>query len=308
MDPVTHAVIGMSIAKFTGNEIALSNPATMGVIIGAVFPDIDILMQKWGDYVYLKNHRGVTHSVFGMVFSALFIAVALEGIYNTGSILSLALWALIGCFSHTFIDIFNSYGAKILWPFVDRKFTLSLLIIFDPIFVGTLIGYILSDGTAERLFLLGFILYLVSRAVMRMLVSIKLKKEFVDSCHKISILPSMTGLFRWHFILERSSSNSIGEINVISNSIRIVKDLYKIKDRNMKKILNSPIGEFFSEFTPLFHINSENLQGITRYIFIDMRYYLKDKFLHHAVLEMDENDSIIRSTFNPYSINRSVEL
>ena len=51
-------------------------------------------------------------------------------------------------------------------------------------------------------------------------------------------------------------------------------------------------------------MDEELAEGITRYVFIDMRYYMRDKFLHHAILEMDENGQIITSSFNPYSIKR----
>jgi hypothetical protein len=36
-----------------------------------------------------------------------------------------------------------------------------------------------------------------------------------------------------------------------------------------------------------------------------MRYYLRNNFLHHGVLEIDENNLVIRQTFNAYSMNRS---
>lgn len=304
MDPVTHAVIGMTVAKITGNGIVLSEPATVGIVVGSVFPDIDILMQKMGDYVYLKNHRGATHSIFGLAVSAMFIALVLSGFYQGSSILNLFLWSMVGCLSHTFFDIFNSYGAKLFWPFYDKKFSLSLLIVFDPMLLAVLAGYVVSRGDTRKIFLGVAVAYLVSRVVMRLWVTSGLKRKF-NNCVRISVLPSMTGLLRWHFILETKDYNIVGEKNVLRRGERIIKTLCKIQDEALDKILYSPVGEFFSEFTPLFHVACEKAGEITRYIFIDMRYYVRNKFLHHAVLEVDSNNSIVKETFHPYSMNRS---
>lgn len=308
MDPITHAVIGMAVSKAAGNQIALSDAATIAVVAGSVFPDIDILFQKWGDYVYLKNHRGMTHSIFGLAASALFIAIVLGGFYPGTGLGSLFLWSLLGCSSHTFFDIFNSYGAKLLWPFNNKKFSLSLLVVFDPIFVGVLIGYIYSKGSAQGVLLAAFALYMLYRSIMRWYVRLDLSRKYGEDCEKISILPSMTGLFRWHFILEGKSCNIVGEKNVINSNINIIKKLHKLQDGVVNKVMVSPVGKFFSEFTPLSHVACEKEDGVTRYVFTDLRYYIRNKFLHHAVLEVDDTDSIVKSSFNPYSMKRSVEM
>ncbi|MFZ5986090.1 MAG: metal-dependent hydrolase [Bacillota bacterium] len=304
MDPITHGVIGMAISKLAGNEISISDAATASIVIGSVFPDIDIVFQKWGDYAYLKNHRGITHSIVGLMASSVFIAFLLSAFYTDANVYSLMFWALIGGFSHTFFDIFNSYGAKLLWPFSNRKFSLSLLIIFDPVFLASLVGYIYTSGMMQQGFIALFAIYLLSRIIMRTFVSRELKRRFGKTSKRISLLPSMTSLFRWHFVLEEPSCNIIGEKSILKRDIRIMERLNKIQDELLDKVLKSHVGQFFTEFTPIFHIMYEKVGGITRYILIDMRYYIRKDFLHHAVLEMDENDDIITASFNPYSINR----
>ncbi|AUG58292.1 metal-dependent hydrolase [Acetivibrio saccincola] len=304
MDPLTHGVIGIALAKATGNEVSIADAATAAVVVGAVFPDIDIVFQKWGDYVYLKNHRGITHSVLGLVTSSVFIAFLLNFFYPGYGLLNLAFWALLGGISHTFFDIFNSYGAKLLWPFINKKFSLSLLTIFDPIFLISILGYIFTTGKFQNAFIIGFMVYLLFRVAMRLCVFKHLKKNFGKTSEKISLLPSMTGLFRWHFILEKKESSIVGEKNIFKKNVKLIKKLYKIQDDILEKVSKSNVGKFFADFTPIFHVDRELAGGITRYVFIDMRYYMRDKFLHHAILEMDEDGKIITSSFNPYSIKR----
>jgi inner membrane protein len=31
---------------------------------------------------------------------------------------------------------------------------------------------------------------------------------------------------------------------------------------------------------------------------------MRDSFLHHAILEMDEHDNVVNASFNPYSMHR----
>lgn len=57
MDPITHAVVGGVISKAAGEPVSLQNALSIAAIVGAVFPDADIVFQYWGDYIYLKNQQ-----------------------------------------------------------------------------------------------------------------------------------------------------------------------------------------------------------------------------------------------------------
>jgi inner membrane protein len=203
MDPVTHAIIGMSIVKAAGHDILLTDPITTGIIIGSMFPDLDILMQKWGDYVYLKNHRGASHSIIGLVISSVFITGAMKLIYPGAEILSLFLWVMAGCLSHSLIDVFNTYGAKLFWPFFKKRLTLELLVVFDPIFTGLLLAYSFSGRSAGSNFLYALGMYILLRFLMRTYIKTLLMRKFKSRRTALKLLPSVTGIFRWHFILEK---------------------------------------------------------------------------------------------------------
>lgn len=305
MDPLTHTVIGLAVAKATGNPVIMSEPATICIVAGSVFPDIDILLQKWGDLMYLKNHRGVTHSILGLIVSSLLIGGIAALVFPGTSFVSMFLWSLLGSFAHAFFDTLNAFGAKLLWPILDKKYSLGMLITFDPVFIGLLAGYIFAGKVAGVFSLVLFLLYFASRGMAKLFVIRELYAKYGDEYERISLLPSMKGLFKWHFILEGKEFNIVGEKDIIRNRIRIVKKLKKLEDDKMENVLFSAVGRFFSEFTPVFHVACEKVGGINRYVFIDMRYYMKNKFLHHAVVELDENNSVVKQTFNPYSINRS---
>lgn len=308
MDPITHGVIGAAVAKLTGNEISIYDAATVSIVIGSIFPDVDIVFQKWGDYVYLKNHRGITHSIVGLIVSATFLSVVLSLIYRGSSIYELFLWSLLGGAAHSGFDLLNSYGAKLMWPFCDKKFSLGILNSFDPLFLTALIGHIISPPWFRGASLILFVSYIVLRVFMKWIVSNSIHKNFSDKCEKLSLLPSVTGLFRWHFILEEPGRNVVGEKNILKQNIKVFKVFDKIEEEVLRKVSFSYVGKFFSEFTPVSHVMRENIGNITRYIFVDMRYYIRDGFLHHAVLELDEEDNVVNASFNPYSMNRISEI
>lgn len=306
MDPVTHAVIGLAVAKATGNTVSLSDPASLCIVAGSMIPDMDILLQRWGDMTYLKNHRGATHSIPGFILSSALIAGVMSLFFHGSSFTSMFLWALAGCLSHGFFDLFNTYGAKLLWPFKGKKYSLGMLMSFDPVFIGLLSGYAFVGGNTGNLLLMGFVLYFASRGAARFLVMKELHRKFGSRYERISLLPSLKGLLKWQFVLEGSDCSIVGEKNIFRNSIRIIKKLDKSTDSNNEQVLYSPVGKFFCEFTPHFNIALETTDGIRkRYVFTDLRYYIRNNFLHHAVLELDENGKILRQTFNPYSMNRN---
>lgn len=305
MDPVTHAAIGLAVSKITGNSLVMSDAATIGIVIGSVFPDVDILLQKWGDYVYLKNHRGVTHSIPGLLASSLLIAsVICLGISGT-SFMSTFLWTLLGCFSHVIFDLFNSYGAKLLWPLTERKFSIGMLVSFDPILILSIAGYIFTKDKLDYVFIAALPVYLALKAVVRHFAKTRLKAKLGHKYEKISLLPNTTKPFRWHMILHGDKQDVICEKKFFKNDFKVVKVLEKPEGKGLQKAMRTETGKFFNDFTPLCNVTCEQVGENKRFVFSDMRYYVKDDFLHHAIVEVDKDNKVVSQTFNPYSLNRS---
>lgn len=307
MDPVSHAIIGTAVSKLTGNGISLSTPVNIGIVLASVLPDIDVVLKKWGDYVYLKNHRVATHSFLGLVISAGLITAVLKLIFPGLNLLGMFLLAFAGGLSHTVFDILNSYGAKLLWPFYNKKIALNLIVIMDPVLLLILAGYVFTKGVTWQLFILLLMTYILSRAYTRNRVKNELEKKYAPVC-KVSVLPSMLGLYKWHFVLEKDNYTLIGEKNIINSKIKIITGLNKTENPVPEIVLESPVGRFFRDFTPLYNISVEAIGNIKRYTFTDLRYFVKNDFFHHAVLELDKNDNVIKSTFNPYTMDRYSEI
>lgn len=104
----THMLFGLALAYL------LDFPVVYGMV-GAVFPDIDILFQ----YGFPFTHRGVVHTPAAV----LFVMVVLALVTNRRSV---AYGFGIGYLSHLFLDTFTYTGIRWLYP-VTTQYSLELI-------------------------------------------------------------------------------------------------------------------------------------------------------------------------------------
>lgn len=313
MDPITHGIVGLAVASFTGETAALTNPYAVGSLLGAIIPDGDIIMQIKGHYSYLKNHRGVSHSVpFSFLYAGA-ITLLLSLLYPEASLLKLFIYAFFGSMSHLILDITNSYGAKLLWPFSKKRFTIDLLLVYDPLLIMFSLAIIIPTLRAlihPVLTIALFASYLIFRSRMKIHVK-KIIKENMDNEDEIvliRVLPSMIGLLKWHFVLKLSNKKIVGEVNILPRSFKIIDVMENLDNQLYNAVINTKIAEFFGEFTPIFHINCKKIMDGYEFSFTDLRYYMAKDFLHHATAILDENFLLVSSLFHPYHRSRNVQI
>jgi inner membrane protein len=136
VDNLTHTLYGLALAN-TGLRRTAPH-ATLTLIIAANLPDVDLLSLFWGQIHYLKYHRGITHSLCGVILGALLLASAVYCVNecmlkkspsNWGKLFGLAL---LGIGSHVLLDYTNSYGIRPFWPFSGRWYAWDIVFIIDP--------------------------------------------------------------------------------------------------------------------------------------------------------------------------------
>ena len=140
MDNLTHSLVGLAAAKAGLGRV--SPYATFVCVAAANLPDIDIVAVAGGPAFYLKHHRGITHSIVGMlslafVFPLLFTAgeslwARLRGHEPRARLKRLLVCSLVLSVSHPLLDWTNSYGVRPLLPWDGRWFYGDLLFIVDP--------------------------------------------------------------------------------------------------------------------------------------------------------------------------------
>lgn len=311
MDPITHGIIGLAISSFSGEPVAFNSPIALGCALGAMSPDIDIIAKLKGDYVYLKHHRGISHSLPALLVLAGIITIGLSGVFKDFRFLQVFLWTFIGCLSHTFFDILNSYGAKLFMPFTKKKSMVGILMLYDPVI--TILCFLLIFVKQKGMFfyigiLVAFISYLLIRWKMKTYAQMIVQKHYQHGYKivDINILPALMAFHKWDFIVNTNSHNIVGQVNLFNKRIIERKKFKKPKDEIIKMFKETNIGKYFREFTPIYQvIRLEEMNNIILEC-IDLRYFLRNNFMHHATVVYDREENIIQSFFHPYHMHKSI--
>ncbi len=312
MDPITHALVGLAAGGFSGDGGVLSNPLALGCLVGSVIPDSDIVMQYWGDYAYLKNHRGASHSLVGMAALSIAASFLICLLFPGNSFFGVFLWTYIGCLTHVGLDIFNSYGAKLFWPFCSKKIGTGLMLSFDPILV-TAASIVHWFGTTNTLYaklsIGAFALYLLVRQNSKLRIKKIIKKIIDFPIDRLVLLPSMTGLLSWDFIAYGEQEIVTGKSGMITKRIEIRERMHQSENWLKVLIMNTKIGTFFQEFTKEYHISFEELDnGIIKATLTDLRYYINNRYMHHATVHFDKDLNPVEGLFHPYNMRRSAKV
>src|SRR6185312_3590228 len=104
-----------------------------GIIIGSLIPDVDTVLKLRSNAIYIRNHRGITHSIPAVLLWPLVISVLLTFVERGADFIHVWAWTFLAVFLHVFVDIFNAYGTQALRPFSNRWVAIGVINTFDPI-------------------------------------------------------------------------------------------------------------------------------------------------------------------------------
>jgi inner membrane protein len=163
MDNLTHSLVGLALAK-SGLE-RLSPYATAVCVLAANAPDADVITVLWGRWFALEHHRGITHSIVGVVA----IGFLLPLLFYLGDkviakrkereprvkLKGLLIASLLATASHPLLDWTNNYGVRPFLPFNEQWFYGDLVSIIDPCLWLALggAGFLLTANTKKKIVL-----------------------------------------------------------------------------------------------------------------------------------------------------------
>lgn len=139
MDSGTHFVIGLGLAGLAhvdpviASDPKLSVAVILGTVLGSQAPDADTLLRLRGNAVYIRNHRGMSHSLPAIAIWTLCITGALAFAFPGILIAKLCLWVGVAVVFHVFTDLFNTYGTQAYRPFSEKWVSWNIIHIFDPV-------------------------------------------------------------------------------------------------------------------------------------------------------------------------------
>jgi inner membrane protein len=167
MDNLTHSFIGLAASK-AGLE-RLSPGTTVLCLLAANAPDSDIITLIFGRWVYLQNHRGITHSILGTLVLALALPLVfylvdvllsrLRKVSRRVKLRGLILASVIVSATHPLMDWTNNYGVRFLLPWNSRWFYGDLVFIIDPLLWIVLGGAVFLLTSKSRLQIVAWVVF-----------------------------------------------------------------------------------------------------------------------------------------------------
>ena len=150
MDPITHGLAGALIAE-AGFSQKLGGRSRYLLAGAAMFPDIDIIYRIEGLPTYIANHRALTHSFIGLIFSGAILGAVFGKLDEERRYIPWIAACWVALFSHQILDLITSYGTVVLYPFSKTRFYFDWVFILDGFLTGTfLIALIAARLKPER--------------------------------------------------------------------------------------------------------------------------------------------------------------
>ncbi|WP_246943062.1 metal-dependent hydrolase [Bacillus pinisoli] len=306
MDTGTHFVMGIALGGIATVDPAINqDPLTLeavliGTIIGSQAPDLDTILKLRNNAKYIRNHRGITHSIPAVLLWPLLIVAGISLFLPQVDLFHLWIWTFIAVILHVFVDIFNAYGTQALRPFSHRWVALGVINTFDPfIFFAHVVGIVVWQLGVDPLQVFSGVFIIVAAYY---LVRYKMKRNVVQSVERIisdvqEVIVSPTIRFtHWHVVAR--SERYFHVIRAMDGTIKILDtfDRHPIPDTPIMKAAKQDhnISAFLS-FSPVYRWEIEECDDYTEVRFIDLRYRSKDYYPFVAVVQLDQDLQIISS-------------
>lgn len=306
MDTGTHIVMGIAIGTIaTIDPVVSSHPETakaimIGALIGSQAPDLDTILKLRNNAKYIKNHRGITHSIPAVILWPVLISGIIYLFLPEASLFHLCLWTFLAVILHVFVDIFNAYGTQALRPFTKKWIALGIINTFDAFIFGMhIFGLILwAFGFSPQYTFLVIYVILIGYYVLRYRMQqnvLKKVKSMIPSSKSIIISPTIH-FNQWHLAITTDQNFYVAR--AVLNKIIIHDTFEKVPLPDNAIIaaakLDDNVAAFLS-FSPVYRWEMEEYSDHYEVRFIDLRYRSKGYYPFVAVVQLDFDLNIVSS-------------
>ncbi|WP_044749497.1 metal-dependent hydrolase [Bacillus alveayuensis] len=323
MDTGTHVVMGIALGgiatldPYVGGHLITSEAIMVSTIVGSQVPDIDTFLKLKNNAVYIRNHRGWTHSIPAIFLWSLLITFSINFFIPESNLLHLWLWTLIAVFLHVFVDIFNGYGTQALRPFSKKWLALGTINTFDPfIFIMHIVGIIIwmigydPGFTFLTIYLILFAYYVVRLFIQRKII--KKVHEKIDKVEQIVFNPTIQ-FHKWVIVVK--TKNEFYVAHAIRGDIDIL-DRFERKPLPNNELMEAAKKDHnidaFLSFSPIYRWEIAEYEDFVEVRFTDLRYRSKQYYPFVAVCHLDYDQQIIRSytgwIFSEKSLRKKLDL
>lgn len=298
MDTGTHVVMGIALGGLaTLDPVVASNSATatsvlIATIAGSQIPDIDTVLKLRNNAIYIRNHRGVTHSIPAVLLWPLILLAVIFPFFPTANLLHLWGWTFAAVFIHVFVDIFNAYGTQALRPFTSKWVALGVINTFDPIIFGIHVAAIVIwvIGADPGYTFLGMFIILIGYYLLRFYAQAKVReavRKMIPDATDIITSPTMK-FNLWRIAAMNEEEFFVGR--ALGTNI-VIYDRFKRVPVPKTPVLeaakkDSNLAAFLS-FSPVYRWELDEYDDHYEVRFIDLRYRSNGHYPFVAVVQLD---------------------
>ncbi len=303
MDNLTHTLTGLALARAGLGRT--TRGGTLAVALAANLPDVDIVFGLQSTAAYLQHHRNLSHSIVGAPLLAFGLAVLLRLCYREARFAWLLAASLVGVSVHVFMDLWTSYGTRVLAPFDGTFYAWDLVFIVDPLLLllllATLLATLRMPQTAQIAALgLGLAMaYVGGRAVLHA----QARDEAVarvpgGAVARAVALPDPLDPFRWRVIADTGSAYWTGEVALRGPATRFVKrEKLEETPASTRAREASPVAHTFLAFSTYPWLEETATADGTEVVFRDLRFERPGRESFAARVLVGQDGRIRRETF-----------
>jgi len=306
LDTGTHVVMGIALGGLaTLDPVVASNSATatsvlIATIAGSQIPDIDTVLKLRNNAIYIRNHRGVTHSMPAVLLWPLILLAVIFPFFPGANLLHLWGWTFAAVFIHVFVDIFNAYGTQALRPFTSKWVALGVINTFDPIIFGIHVAAIVIwiIGADPGYTFLWMFVILIGYYLLRFYAQAKVRsavRKLIPDATDIITSPTMKFNF-WRIAAMNEEEFFVGR--AMGTNI-VIYDRFKRVPVPKTPVLeaakkDSNLAAFLS-FSPVYRWELDEYDDHYEVRFIDLRYRSNGHYPFVAVVQLDQELNPISS-------------
>jgi inner membrane protein len=311
MDPFTHYLSAKITLQIFLKE--KTNRLISLFVLASVLPDIDYITRIIGGRaVYLKYHRGITHSFFGICILSIVLAFIFSR-NDKKSFNKLFLLSYAAMFIHLLFDWTNSYGTQLLLPFSDKRMALDSVFIMDfyllALFTIALVLIFFSKKNKFKIsifFTAITVFYIVIKIIFNLHVVSRLERIPLNS-EKISVaaFPDTFLPFNFKCVIETEDKFYTFDYSLLNkydtDKLRYDMSEYtKVSNNEYTDLVNeSYLGDVFLDFARYPHYYMEKAGDNHLVKITDLRYKRsKDREGFTARFLISKDMKVIQQNFN----------
>ncbi|SDC05029.1 inner membrane protein [Pelagirhabdus alkalitolerans] len=306
MDTGTHIAMGVALGGIAtldpsvGGDPVLFSAVMAGTVIGSHAPDFDTVLKLKSNAVYLRHHRGITHSIPLVLFWGLLISSLIFLAIPNMPYAVLWRWTTLAVVIHVFVDIFNAYGTQALRPFSNKWIALGFINTFDPvIFTAHIVGFgfwMLGFNPAQTFLTIYSLLvfYYLKRFLQKRVLERKIE-IYYGEVEGIFTSPTINQRI-WRLAITTKDSFYVARAN--HGNIQIVDQFERIPVPNNKLMATAKTDRnvaAFLSFSKVYRWEQVEYDDYTEVRFIDLRYRSKSHYPFVAVVKISEDLEILNS-------------